>query len=68
MGRVLAGEKGKQGNVIMEKASLIREFYGFMKVRKKYWLLPIMLMLCLMGLLIVFTESSVVAPFVYALF
>jgi hypothetical protein len=52
----------------MEKASLIREFYGFMKVRKKYWLFPIMLMLGLMGLLIVFTESSVVAPFVYALF
>jgi hypothetical protein len=47
---------------------LIREFWGFMKVRKKFWLLPIIIILVLLGALIVFTESSAVAPFIYALF
>ncbi len=47
---------------------LLREFWGFMKVRKKFWLLPIILVLVLVGALIVFTESSAVAPFIYALF
>ena len=47
---------------------LISEFWGFMKVRKKFWLLPIIIILVLLGALIVFTESSAVAPFIYALF
>ncbi len=47
---------------------LLREFWGFMKVRKKFWLLPIIIVLVLLGALIVFTESSAVAPFIYALF
>ena len=47
---------------------LLREFWGFMKVRKKFWLLPIIIVLALLGALIVFTESSAVAPFIYALF
>ena len=47
---------------------LLREFWGFMKVRKKFWLLPIIIILFLLGALIVFTESSAVAPFIYALF
>ncbi len=47
---------------------LLREFWGFMKVRKKFWLLPIVIVLLLLGALIVFTESSAVAPFIYALF
>jgi Family of unknown function (DUF5989) len=47
---------------------LLREFWGFMKVRKKFWLLPIIVILVLLGALIVFTESSAVAPFIYALF
>jgi hypothetical protein len=44
------------------------ELWGFMKVRKKFWLAPIILILLLLGLLIIFTESSAVAPFIYALF
>jgi hypothetical protein len=48
--------------------SLIKEFWEFMRVRKKFWLLPIILMLLLFGALIVFTESSAVAPFIYTLF
>jgi hypothetical protein len=39
-----------------------------MKVKKKFWLLPIIIILVLLGVLIVFTESSAVAPFIYALF
>ncbi len=52
------------GNVM----GILREFWGFMKVRKKFWLLPIFIILVLLGALIVFTESSAVAPFIYALF
>ncbi len=47
---------------------LLSELWGFMKVRKKFWLLPIIIILVLLGALIVFTESSAVAPFIYALF
>ncbi len=47
---------------------LISELWGFMKVRKKFWLLPIIVILFLLGALIVFTESSAVAPFIYTLF
>jgi hypothetical protein len=39
-----------------------------LRVRKKFWLLPIIIILLLLGILIVFTESSAVAPFIYALF
>jgi hypothetical protein len=52
----------------MANQSIITEFWEFLKVRKRYWLLPIVLMLMLLGGLIVFTESSAVAPFIYALF
>jgi len=52
----------------MANQSIIVEFWEFLKVRKRYWLLPIVLMLMLLGGLIVFTESSAVAPFIYALF
>jgi len=47
---------------------LLLEFWAFMKVRKKFWLLPIIIILVLLGVLIIFTESSAVAPFIYALF
>ena len=47
---------------------LLREFWEFFRVRKKFWLLPIIIILLLLGILIVFTESSAVAPFIYALF
>ena len=52
----------------MANQSLISEFWEFLRVRKRYWLLPIVIMLSFMGLLIVFTEGSAVAPFIYALF
>jgi len=49
-------------------ASIVSEFWYFMKERKKWWLGPIIFILVLIGLLIVFTEGSAVAPFIYALF
>lgn len=47
---------------------VIREFYYFMKVRKKYWLLPVIIALFLISLLIIFSETSAVAPFIYTVF
>ncbi|MBP7461160.1 MAG: hypothetical protein KBA26_07705 [Candidatus Delongbacteria bacterium] len=52
----------------MSKLSILAEFWEFLKYRKKWWLTPIVLMLVLLGLLIVFTEGSAVAPFIYAIF
>ena len=54
--------------MIMSKLSIIAEFWQFIRVRKKYWLTPIIFMLLLLGLLIVLTEGSAMAPFIYALF
>jgi hypothetical protein len=51
-----------------EKLGIFGELWGFMRVRKKFWLGPILLMLVLLGLLIVFTQGSALAPFIYALF
>ena len=48
--------------------SFLKEFWSFIKVRKKYWLLPILLVLGLFGGLIVLSQGSVVAPFIYAIF
>ena len=52
----------------MPNQSIISEFWEFLRYRKKYWLLPMVIVLLLLGALIVFTESSAVAPFIYALF
>ena len=52
----------------MPNQSLIAEFWEFLKIRKRFWLLPIVIMLSLLGALIIFTEGSAVAPFIYALF
>jgi len=50
------------------RISVFGELWAFMKVRKKWWLGPIMIFLLLLGVLIVFTEGSALAPFIYALF
>jgi hypothetical protein len=52
----------------MAHQSLIGEFWEFLRIRKRYWLLPIVVLLSLLGMVIVFTEGSAVAPFIYALF
>lgn len=51
----------------MSKLSIIMEFWQFLKVNKKWWLLPIIVFLILLGVFIILTESSV-SPFIYALF
>ncbi len=48
--------------------SFIKEFILFLKVRKKYWLLPIIIFLVLFGGLIVLTQGTAVAPFIYTIF
>ena len=52
----------------MGKMSILKEFWDFLKVRKKWWLTPIIVILVLLGALIVLTEKSAVAPFIYTLF
>jgi len=52
----------------MAHQSLIKEFWEFLKIRKRYWLLPIVIVLLLFSALIVFIESSAIAPFIYTLF
>lgn len=47
---------------------LIQELWIFLKVRKKYWLAPLIITLVLMGFLIVASQGSVVAPFIYSIF
>ena len=49
-------------------ASLIPELWAFLRVRKKWWLLPIILVMVLVGALLVFAQGSVLAPFVYTIF
>jgi len=48
--------------------SFVRELVAYMRARKKYWLAPILLVLALFGALIVLTQGSALAPFVYTLF
>ena len=48
--------------------SFIIELWAFMRARKKYWLLPIIVSLLLLGIFVVVTEGTAVAPFIYAIF
>ena len=45
-----------------------KEFWEFLRVRKKYWLLPILIVLVIFGGLIILSQGSVVAPFIYTIF
>ena len=47
---------------------LLKDLWGFMRERKKFWLAPILIILLLLGTLLVFSEGSVIAPFIYTLF
>jgi hypothetical protein len=48
--------------------SFLKELWAFLRSRKKFWLLPIVIMMVLLGLLIVLAQGSAVAPFIYTLF
>ena len=47
---------------------LLKDVWDFLKVRKKYWLAPLIITIVLMGALLVFAQGSVVAPFIYSIF
>ena len=48
--------------------SFLKEFWEFLKARKKYWLFPILIVLAIFGVLIILSQGSAVAPFIYTIF
>ena len=50
------------------KLQIVKEIFEFLLKRKKYWILPIIIVLLLIGILLVVTEGSAIAPFIYTLF
>lgn len=52
----------------MSKISILKELWMFLKERKKWWLLPIVIFLVILGGLIILTQGSALAPFIYAIF
>ena len=52
----------------MARTSLLTEFWAFLRVRKKWWLLPIIVVMVMIGSLLVFAQGSVLAPFIYTIF
>ncbi len=52
----------------MSKLSILSELWSFLRVRKKWWLAPIMVLLVLFGALIVLSQTSALAPLIYTLF
>ena len=52
----------------MGKGRVLSEFWQFLRAEKKYWLAPIVIVFALFGLLLVFGQSSALAPFIYTLF
>jgi len=52
----------------MARTSLVGEFWAFLKERKKWWLLPIIIVMVLIGALLVFAQGSALAPFIYTIF
>jgi hypothetical protein len=50
------------------RGGLMSELWAFMRVRKKFWLMPLIIMLLLVGMLIAFAQGSVLAPFIYTIF
>jgi hypothetical protein len=68
----IAGSQSPHGctqeSALVSKIAIVKEFWDFLRVRKKWWLAPIVVFLVLLGTLIVLTEGSALAPFIYALF
>ncbi|MBU1700562.1 MAG: hypothetical protein KJ970_02650 [Candidatus Eisenbacteria bacterium] len=63
MSPVSKPEKPRQGRL-----GLLSEFFEFIRVRRSWWLAPLIVILVLLGVLLVFAQSSPLAPFIYALF
>jgi Family of unknown function (DUF5989) len=52
----------------MSKIGLLKELWDFLKVRKRFWLAPIIIIFAVLSLLVIFVQSSAVLPFIYTLF
>ncbi len=52
----------------MNRVAIIREFFEFLRERKKWWIAPILVFLLALGVLVIFASSSTLAPFIYSLF
>ncbi len=52
----------------MSKLSIFKELWTFLRVRKKWWLLPILMLIIVLGLILVFAQGSALAPFIYTVF
>lgn len=52
----------------MNKFSILKEFWSFLRVRKKFWIIPIVFFLLLLGIVLVLAKGSALAPFIYTLF
>jgi hypothetical protein len=52
----------------MARSSMVGEFWAFLKERKKWWLLPIIVVMVLVGALLIFAQGSALAPFIYTIF
>ena len=57
-----------QGLSMANSSSIVPEIWAYMRVRRKWWLLPIIVVMVLVGALLVFAQGSVLAPFIYAIF
>ena len=58
----------KEFLIVAALLDLIIDIWDFLKVRKKYWLAPLIITIVLLGTLIVFTQGTVIAPFIYSIF
>ncbi|MBI3331831.1 hypothetical protein HYZ99_02615 [Candidatus Peregrinibacteria bacterium] len=52
----------------MSKLSIFTDLWAFMRVRKKWWLFPLILLITLLGLILIFAQGSALAPFIYTVF
>ena len=52
----------------MSNTSIVKELWAFLRIRKKWWLLPVLVVLLLVGALLVFAQTSALAPFIYTIF
>lgn len=60
--------KNQNKGFFRRQFAIVADLWSFMRVRKKWWLLPILLTLAIVGALVIFSQSSALSPFIYALF
>jgi len=53
---------------VVGKLQIVTEYFQFLKQQKKWWMLPIVMLMVLLGLLVLFTQGSPLAPFIYTIF